>query len=967
MQGKFGVRALGSLAWTAIAFVGCASNVDVEAIELRRVQTASAAMCPNNMLDPGETCDDGNTSNGDGCSTSCQTEVGWTCGGAPSVCTCDSANGYRMVASQCVRLDFGDAPASYGVFSSDDGARHVLVNGGPMLGPSVTFDPDGLASPNAGADIDNGCAPAALMPGTITTFPFGYTTTAPATVTVWVDFNRNGNFTDAGDFAGSQIVNGTNVGQIGITTPANASPGLTFMRLRIATQPANSPIGLAADGEVEDFQIPINTPSTCGDGNLDPGEDCDPPSADGANLCGCKADCTFPSAATVCRAPSCSNGMETDQANCTGSSPTCPSISTKLCGAYACGTSACKTTCAGPADCAPGNTCVGNACQPSGPVCGNGIVEAGEQCEPGASGPCACKLDCNFPPPGTSCGAAPTSACDFVFQCDGAGVCQSHAAVVGTVCRAAASECDVAEVCDGVTSVCPADASRAGQNCGPVPTGDCDVQDTCTGSLGAAATCTAKFKDGTSSCRPATCTSGFETIAASCTGSSTDCPAITTHACAPYACGATACKTTCAGPADCAPDHECQGTTCVPMPGALIITPQTANAVPRGAVAFSATGGATPYTFDLAGNASNGTIGTDGAYIAGSKGSVTDVVRVTDKAGKTQTALVQVGPGISITPSSGTIALGGTKDFSAVGGNGGPYTWHASAGTIDTTGHFTAPNASGSVTIDTSDSLGNTASVVFAVGTGIAITKNPAQTFPKGTVQFTASGGSQTGFTWSVITAPAAGGSIVAATGVFTAGATGGVTETIKVTDSVGGTATATIDVGPALSITPASATAKPGDHISFSAAGGSGMGVSFSLEASPSGGTLDATGVYIAGTIKGTDVVKIVDSVGNVARANITVSGAEPPDAGSSGGDAGSPGNDAGTSSSSGSGSSSSGSVTPPPGAAEGTTPGAINVGAPGDGGDDCSMHGPSRKTGGTSGALLAITALALARRRRR
>jgi cysteine-rich repeat protein len=36
--------------------------------------------CGNGILDPGEQCDDGNTVNCDGCSATCQTEVGWRCG-----------------------------------------------------------------------------------------------------------------------------------------------------------------------------------------------------------------------------------------------------------------------------------------------------------------------------------------------------------------------------------------------------------------------------------------------------------------------------------------------------------------------------------------------------------------------------------------------------------------------------------------------------------------------------------------------------------------------------------------------------------------------------------------------------------------------------------------------------------------------------------------------------------------------
>ncbi|MGB3713069.1 MAG: myxococcus cysteine-rich repeat containing protein, partial [Candidatus Promineifilaceae bacterium] len=36
-------------------------------------------ICGNGLLDPGESCDDGNTANGDGCSNVCEVEDGWTC------------------------------------------------------------------------------------------------------------------------------------------------------------------------------------------------------------------------------------------------------------------------------------------------------------------------------------------------------------------------------------------------------------------------------------------------------------------------------------------------------------------------------------------------------------------------------------------------------------------------------------------------------------------------------------------------------------------------------------------------------------------------------------------------------------------------------------------------------------------------------------------------------------------------
>jgi cysteine-rich repeat protein len=43
--------------------------------------------CGNGIIDNGETCDDGNRDNDDGCNQGCQIEAGYVCSGVPSVCT----------------------------------------------------------------------------------------------------------------------------------------------------------------------------------------------------------------------------------------------------------------------------------------------------------------------------------------------------------------------------------------------------------------------------------------------------------------------------------------------------------------------------------------------------------------------------------------------------------------------------------------------------------------------------------------------------------------------------------------------------------------------------------------------------------------------------------------------------------------------------------------------------------------
>jgi cysteine-rich repeat protein len=75
---------------------------------------AGVAVCGNGILDPGETCDDGNTVSSDGCSAECQIEPGWTCPVPGQPCTpicgdgivvgdeeCDCGNGTVPVPEGC--------------------------------------------------------------------------------------------------------------------------------------------------------------------------------------------------------------------------------------------------------------------------------------------------------------------------------------------------------------------------------------------------------------------------------------------------------------------------------------------------------------------------------------------------------------------------------------------------------------------------------------------------------------------------------------------------------------------------------------------------------------------------------------------------------------------------------------------------------------------------------------------------
>src|SRR5690242_11686058 len=65
--------------------IGCSK--DCQAIEAGWecpvVGSPCRKICSNGILNTGETCDDGNLANGDGCNSACQIESGWKCRTTP--------------------------------------------------------------------------------------------------------------------------------------------------------------------------------------------------------------------------------------------------------------------------------------------------------------------------------------------------------------------------------------------------------------------------------------------------------------------------------------------------------------------------------------------------------------------------------------------------------------------------------------------------------------------------------------------------------------------------------------------------------------------------------------------------------------------------------------------------------------------------------------------------------------------
>lgn len=176
-------------------------------------------------------------------------------------------------------------------------------------------------------------------------------------------------------------------------------------------------------------------------------------------------------------------------------------------------------------------TCTdGETCTPNGSTCGNGVVEAGEQCE---GGTCCNATTCQYEAGGTVC-RAQNGACDVAETCTGtSAACPANAFQPNTtVCRAANGQCDREEKCNGTSGACPADGFElAGTVCRAAVPGaggalTCDVAEVCSGTTGA---CPPDgFRTAATVCRAAVVGAGGALTcdtAENCSGSSATCPA----------------------------------------------------------------------------------------------------------------------------------------------------------------------------------------------------------------------------------------------------------------------------------------------------------------------------------------------------------------------------------------------------------------------------------------------------------
>jgi hypothetical protein len=337
-----------------------------------------------------------------------------------------------------------------------------------------------------------------------------------------------------------------------------------------------------------------------------------------------------------------------------------------------------------------------------------------------------------------------------------------------------------------------------------------------------------------------------------------------------------------------------------------------------GPVTITATGGSGSYTFALASGklpagltlTSSGVLSGKPTTSIGSPFKFTITATDNSNSGLTgsQAYMLTVDPAITIGPTTLAVATVGdavNDKLTAKGGSGTGYTFAQASGsnlpsglTLSSAGAITGtPTQSGkyAFTIVATDSIGATGSHAYSLTVDPEVVVQPPATIPIATVddkypsnvQFTASGGSGTGYTFKATGLPS-GMTITSAgflSGTPTKAGTYNISVTVTDSDKGTGSVTVQLTVDPAIVLSPTTlpvATIGDGYSQKLTATGGSGSGYAFALASGSSlppglslSGGLISGNVTTAGTY--TFTVVATDSIGATGGRTYTMT-VDPP-----------------------------------------------------------------------------------------
>ncbi len=162
-------------------------------------------------------------------------------------------------------LDFGD----YTAFPSASSVSNTTLRIGLLTDAEATATTNTTATGDdvTGSDDEDGVVvPALLEQGRASSITVTVTnsTGSSALLNAWVDFNRNGSLSDAGEQIATNVsvANGSaNVARVlNFTVPVSASVGASALRVRLTSVSSPGTDGTDGNGEVEDHAVTISPP-----------------------------------------------------------------------------------------------------------------------------------------------------------------------------------------------------------------------------------------------------------------------------------------------------------------------------------------------------------------------------------------------------------------------------------------------------------------------------------------------------------------------------------------------------------------------------------------------------------------------------------------------------------------------------------------------------------------------------------
>lgn len=177
--------------------------------------------------------------------------------------------------------DFGDAPDISNEMLVDDyrtlvqhgGPAHILNETSLFLGGAVSQDTNGFVdgiddNGNATDDNDDALTALSALPVSgqyyLRDIPVSNGTATAATLHAWIDFDRDGAF-EVSEYVSAAIAPNQTTADLTWSVPATVSPGPSYARFRLTRDTLSDDastaffdersVGLARDGEVEDYQI----------------------------------------------------------------------------------------------------------------------------------------------------------------------------------------------------------------------------------------------------------------------------------------------------------------------------------------------------------------------------------------------------------------------------------------------------------------------------------------------------------------------------------------------------------------------------------------------------------------------------------------------------------------------------------------------------------------------------------------